>query len=213
MSDRMEFLQINDYLNTLVPERPAEMQAMEAYAERTNFPIIGPVCGYVCYQVARMVKARSVYEMGSGYGYSTAWFARAVKENGGGKVHHVVWDEELSQQARQHLEVLGYSSLVDFHVAEAIETLRQTPGQFDLIFNDIDKECYPESLPLIREKLKPGGVLIVDNLLWHGQVLDPMDNEPSTQGVRELTHILTTDPGWISTLIPIRDGMLVAYRC
>ena len=213
MSDLRDFYQINDYLNQLVPERPAEMQAMEAYAEKTGFPIIGPVCGYMCYQIARMVKAHAVFEMGSGYGYSTAWFARAVMENGGGKVHHVVWDAELSKEAHGHLEKLGYSPLIEYHVAEAIETLNQMPGQFDLIFNDIDKECYPESLPMIREKLRPGGVLIVDNLLWHGQVLDMNDQEPSTEGVRELTRILTTDPNWVSTVIPIRDGMLIAFRC
>lgn len=213
MSDLTNFHQINDYLYNLVPERPAEMQAMEAYADKTGFPIIGPVCGYMCYQVARMVKARTVFEMGSGYGYSTAWFARAVMENGGGKVHHVVWDEKLSMDARQHLEKLGYSALMEYHVAEAIDTLEHTPGQFDLIFNDIDKECYPESVPLIREKLRPGGVLIVDNLLWGGRVFEHDGKDPDTEGVRELTRLLTTDPDWISTIIPIRDGMLIAYRC
>jgi caffeoyl-CoA O-methyltransferase len=135
-----------------------------------------------------------------------------VKENGGGKVHHVVWDEKLSLDARQHLEKLGYTSLMEYHVAEAIETLSHTPGPFDLIFNDIDKECYPESLPMIRAKLRPGGVLIVDNLLWGGHVFDA-NGDSSTEGVRELTRILTTDPNWISSLVPIRDGMLIAYRC
>lgn len=213
MSDLKDFYQINNYLEKLVPERPPEMLSMEEYAKKVNFPIIGPVCGHLCYQVARMIRARAVFEMGSGYGYSTAWFARAVMENGGGKVHHVVWDENLSKDARQHLEALGYASFIEYHVAEAIETLSQTPGPFDLIFNDIDKECYPESLPMIREKLRPGGVLIVDNLLWHGQVLDGNDKDESTEGVRELTRILTTDPDWVSSLIPIRDGMLVAFRC
>ena len=213
MSDLSDFNQINAYLEKLVPGRPPELLAMEEYARQVNFPIIGPVCGYLCYQVARMVGARTVFEMGSGYGYSTAWFARAIMENGGGKVHHVVWDENLSKDARSHLEQLGYSSFIEYHVAEAIETLSQTPGPFDLIFNDINKECYPESLPMIREKLRPGGVLIVDNLLWHGQVLQEDDKESSTEGVRELTRRLTTDPDWISTLIPIRDGMLVAFRC
>ncbi len=213
MSDLRDYIQINDYLMGLVPERPEEMKAMEEYASNTNFPIIGPVCGNLCYLIARMVGARSVFEMGSGYGYSTAWFARAVMENGGGKVHHVVWDENLSNDARQHLEKLGYSSFMEYHVAEAIETLSQTPGPFDLIFNDIDKDCYPESLPLIREKLRPGGVLIVDNLLWHGEVFEKDGDDPDTSGVRELTRILTTDPDWVSSIIPIRDGMLVAYRC
>ncbi len=213
MSDLSDFYQINTYLEGLVPERPPEMQTMEEYAKKVNFPIIGPVCGHLCYQVARMIGARSVFELGSGYGYSTAWFARAVMENGGGKVHHVVWDEELSREAHQHLEALGYANFIEYHVAEAIETLSQMPGPFDLVFNDIDKECYPESLPMIHEKLRPGGVLIVDNLLWHGQVLDVNDKEASTEGVRELTRILTTDPDWVSSLLPIRDGMLVALRC
>ncbi len=213
MSDLRDFYQINDYLERLVPERPDEMKAMEAYAQQVHFPIIGPVCGHLCYQIARMVGAHSVFEMGSGYGYSTAWFARAVMENGGGKVHHVVWDEQLSNDARQHLDRLGYSSFMEYHVAEAIETLSQTPGPFDVIFNDIDKQCYPESLPMIAEKLRTGGVLIVDNLLWHGQVLDGNDKDPDTSGVLELTRRLTTDPNWVSSIIPIRDGMLVAFRC
>jgi caffeoyl-CoA O-methyltransferase len=213
MSDLQDYYQINSYLSTLVPERPDEVRIMEAYAERTQFPIIGPVCGYLCYQIARMIGARSVFEMGSGYGYSTAWFARAVMENGGGKVHHVVWDEKLSLDARQHLHKLGCDNLMEYHVAEAIETLSHTPGTFDLIFNDIDKECYPESLPMIHEKLRPGGVLIVDNLLWGGNVFEKDGNDPDTTGVRELTRLLTTDPNWISSLIPIRDGMLIAYRC
>jgi caffeoyl-CoA O-methyltransferase len=97
-------------------------------------------------------------------------------------------------------------------VAEAIETLSHTPGPFDLIFNDIDKECYPESLPMISSKLRPGGVLIVDNLLWGGRVFDEYENDPGTAGVREFTRLLTSDPDWISSIIPIRDGMLVAFR-
>jgi caffeoyl-CoA O-methyltransferase len=213
MSDLRDFYQINEYLERLVPERPAEMKVMEEYARQTNFPILGPVCGYLCYQFARMVGAHTVFEMGSGYGYSTAWFAQAVMENGGGKVHHVVWDERLSNDARQHLDRLGYSPVMEYHVAEAIETLSHTAGPFDIIFNDINKDCYPESLPMIREKLRTGGVLIVDNLLWGGRVFEKDGNDPATAGVRELTRQLTTDPAWVSSIIPIRDGMLVAYRC
>jgi predicted O-methyltransferase YrrM len=213
MSDLHDFYQINDYLSTLVPERPEEMREMEAYAEQYDFPIIGPVCGYLCYQITRMVGARAVFEMGSGYGYSTAWFAKAVVENGGGRVHHTVWDEKLSQEARVHLEKLGYTSFIEYHVAEAIDTLEHTPGPFDLIFNDINKECYPESVPMIHQKLRPGGVLIVDNLLWGGHVFEQNGGDASTEGVREFTRLLTTDPNWISTVIPIRDGMLLAFRC
>ena len=201
-----------EYLDGLVPARPPEMQAMEAHAQEINFPIIGPTSGYFCYQVARMIGARRVFELGSGYGYSTAWFAKAVTENGGGEVFHVVWDEELSQQARQHLAVLGYTDMIRYHVAEAVQTLRETAGPFDLIFNDINKDGYAASLPVIVEKLRPGGVLIVDNMLWSGRVFEKGDKTPETASIRKLTELLTHSPDWIVSLAPVRDGVVVAYR-
>ena len=185
---------------------------MEAEAAATGFPIIGPAAGHFCYLITRLLGARAVFELGSGFGYSTAWFARAVLENGGGVVHHVVWDAALSARARTHLAKLGLADIVRFHVGEAVQTLRETPGPFDVIFNDIDKAGYPASLPVIRERLRPGGALIVDNLLWHGRIFDPSDRSADTEGVRELTRLVTSDPGWIASIAPIRDGLLLAYR-
>lgn len=208
----LDYQSVQEYLTSLVPPREPELQKMEAYAEEHDFPIIGPVCGYYCYQLARMIDARSIFELGSGYGYSTAWFAKAVKENGGGIVHHTVWDEELSKRAADHLSALGRADVVQLHVAEAVETLRSAEGPFDLIFNDIDKQAYPASLSVVREKLRPGGVLIVDNALWHGRVFDREDRSPATAGVREVTRLLTTDPGWLTSLAPVRDGLLIAYK-
>lgn len=204
--------QLRNYLDSLVPERPAEMQAMEAYAKEHNFPIIGPASGYFCYQLARMIGARRVFELGSGYGYSTAWFAKAVQENGGGEVYHAVWDEKLSQQARGHLDALGYGDLIRYRVSEAVQALRETEGPFDLIFNDIDKQAYPESLAVIEEKLRPGGALIIDNMIWSGRIFDDSDQSPATQGVREFTRRITTSPDWIASLIPIRDGLILGTK-
>ncbi len=200
------------YLESLVPARPAELLAMEAYAREHRFPIIGPVCGHLCYQIARLTGARKVFELGSGFGYSTAFFAKAVSENGGGVVHHVVWDEDLSARARGHLKALGLDDYVEFHVAEAVGTLEAVDGPFDLIFNDIDKRGYPASLSVIERKLRPGGVLIIDNMLWSGRIFDPADTSPDTAGVREFTRRVTTDPKWVCSLVPIRDGMIVALR-
>src|SRR6186713_1780817 len=107
---------VSAYLESLVPARHPELLAMEASARTQDFPIIGPVVGHLCYQVARMIGARRVFEMGSGFGYSTAFFARAVEENGGGVVHHVVWDDALSMQARTQLDAMGYGGLITYHV-------------------------------------------------------------------------------------------------
>lgn len=201
-----------DYLTSLVPPREKELQEMEAYAEKHDFPIIGPACGYYCYQIARMINAKSVFELGSGYGYSTAWFSKAVRENGGGVVHHTVWDEKLSKMASNHLLKLGFADIVQYHVAEAVESLRQETGPFDIIFNDIDKQAYPESLGVIKNKLRSGGILIIDNMLWSGRIFDAKDTSLATEGVREFTRRITTDNDWVVSLTPVRDGMIVAYK-
>ncbi|HLA24808.1 MAG TPA: O-methyltransferase [bacterium] len=206
-------MDVERYLETLVPERPAELAAMEERARAIRFPIIGPAAGHLCYLLARLIGARRIFEMGSGFGYSTAWFARAVKENGGGTVFHVVWDAKLSEEARGHLGALGLNDVVQYEVGEAVGVLRRTDGPFDLIFNDIDKEGYPASLPLIVEKLRAGGLLITDNMLWRGRIFDETDRSPGTEGVRAFTRLVISDSRWISSIVPLRDGLLLAMRC
>ena len=204
--------QLSGYLESLVPERPPEMQEMEVYAAEHDFPIIGPAAGYYCYLTARLIGARRIFELGSGYGYSTAWLARAVVENGGGEVFHTVWDHDLSRRAQQHLAALGYGEIIRYQVSEAVDALREAKGNFDLIFNDIHKKGYPESLDVIEERLRPGGVLIVDNMLWSGRVLNEENEEPSTEAIREVSRQLVESERWIYSLVPIRDGLAVAYR-
>ncbi len=203
---------LRKYLVDLVPPRPPVMQDMERYAFDLGFPIIGPAAGYFCYQQARMLGARKVFELGSGYGYSTAWFALAVQENGGGTVDHVVWDEGLSRMARRYLSDLGFDDIIRYCVSEAVSALREAKGNYDLIFNDIDKAGYPDSLPVIESKLRPGGVLIADNALLRGRVVDRDDQSEAAEGVREFTQRLKDDPNWITSVVPIRDGLIVALR-
>ncbi len=185
---------------------------MEAYAQKHHFPIISPASGHFCYQMTRMIGAKQVFEMGSGFGYSTAWFARGVRENGGGLVHHVVWHAGLSNQAKGHLGRLGLDDLVKFTVGEAVAALREMAGPFDLIFMDINKDGYPGALPVIAEKIRPGGVLLVDNLIWSGRIFDEADQSPATTAIREFTQLITQSPNWITSLAPIGDGLIVATR-
>jgi predicted O-methyltransferase YrrM len=202
----------HSYLDQLVPPRHPEMQTMEAYAREHKFPIIGPAAGHFCYLMTRLAGARRVFEMGSGYGYSTAWFARGVQENGGGTVFHVVWDEGLSTRARGHLGRLGYDGMIEYRVGEATEALRKTDGPFDVIFIDIDKHGYPEAFKVAGGKLRSGGIIIVDNTLWSGRIFDPAHRDANGEGIRELTRRATTDAGWISSIVPIRDGLLIANK-
>ena len=203
---------INAYIEHLVPPRPLPLKHMEASAANEGFPIVGPAVGYTCYQLTRMLRPRNVFELGSGFGYSTAWFALALRENGGGVVHHTVLDESLSLMAREHLSALGVSDLVRYHVGESIACLKESRERFDMIFSDIAKRSYPESLPVIEDKLRLHGALLVDNLLWQGRVMDVNDTSPDTLGVRHFTEMVTKSRNWVATLLPAGDGLLLAYK-
>jgi caffeoyl-CoA O-methyltransferase len=203
--------QVERYLDELTPRWDPLLEEMEREAAATKFPIIGPVVGHLCYLLTRVTGARRVFELGSGFGYSTAWFARAVRENGGGEVHHVVWDEELSGRARSNLERMGVAEVVRFTVGEAVEALRASEGGFDVVFNDIDKHAYPEALAVIEEKLRPGGLLIADNLIWHGRIFVDEDRSADTEGIRQFTRAVLESPQWTASIIPIRDGVLVGH--
>jgi predicted O-methyltransferase YrrM len=127
-------------------------------------------------------------------------------------VHHTVWDQGLSDRARAHLEAMRLGDLVQYRVGEAVAALNETPGTFDVIFNDIDKVGYPASLPVIRAKLRPGGLLITDNLLWHGRILDVQNQAAETLAIREYTRLVCTDHAWTAMVVPVRDGLLIARR-
>jgi caffeoyl-CoA O-methyltransferase len=204
--------QIQQYHGQLSQHNDPVLLRMEEEARRETFPIIGPASGKLCYLLARAIGAKKIFEMGSGYGYSTLWFAKAVRENGGGEVHHTVWDEELSRRAKANIEEAGYSDLVKFHMGEAVQTLRDTSGQFDIVFNDIDKDGYPASLPVMKEKLRVGGLILIDNMIWHGRIFDESDKDASTEGVREFTRRLQEDSDFVFQLVPVRDGVIVALR-
>lgn len=200
------------YLESLVPPRHPVLEEMEARARATGFPIVGPAVGQLFYVLTRLAAARRVFEMGSGYGYSTAWFALAVQENGGGVVHHVVWDLKLSEDARQYLGRMGLLSVVRFHVAEAVGHLASLHETFDVVFNDIEKPAYPDALPVIKSRLRPGGLLLADNVLWYGRVLDRRVRDEATEAIRTFTRAVFADPDFAATVVPLRDGVLVAYR-
>lgn len=204
--------QISEYHLQLSQHSDPVLLRMEEEARRDSFPIIGPASGKFCHLMARAIGAKRIFELGSGYGYSTLWFARAVRENGGGEVHHTVWDEGLQQRARANVAEAGYDDLVQFHLGEAVETLRNTEGPFDIIFNDIDKHGYPASLPVMKKKLRVGGLILIDNMIWHGAIFDADDHSADTEGVRAFTRALRSDPDFTFQLIPVRDGIIAALR-
>jgi len=159
-----------------------------------------------------MRKAKRIFELGSGYGYSTLWFAKAVQYLGEGEIFHTDMDRKNSDQAKDYLTRAGVAQFVHFLVGDALQSLKDTPGSFDLIYMDIDKDQYPLAFPIIREKLSRGGVLIVDNMLWFGRVVDKADTSSPTAGIRRFTQELWADKEFFTTLIPLRDGFTISIR-
>lgn len=200
---------IEEYLLRIAPPRDSVLQEMEALASRRGFPIVGPLVGGLLHLMARSVGARRVLELGSGFGYSAVWFARAVGPEG--RVVATEGSRENATLAEQFLSQAGVAERVDYRVGDALEIARDLDGPFDIVFNDIDKQHYPRTFPLASRLLRIGGLFISDNMLWFGSVVDE-NPEETTRGVRELTRMLAASPHFITSLIPLRDGVTLSLR-
>ncbi len=200
---------IEQYLNDLLPERESVVQEMEEYAEANQFPIVGPLVGRLCYQMVRSINAKRIFEMGSGFGYSTYWLARGLA--GDGKIIFTEYSQENIKLAEDFLEKTQVLDKVEIIHGDAIEALENRDEEFDLIMNDIDKEYYPKSLKVILSRLRKGGILITDNLIWNARVVEA---EPDTQtrSIMEYTKMIYDSPDLWTTIIPLRDGVGISYK-
>jgi predicted O-methyltransferase YrrM len=203
---------VDRYLDALLPAPHAVFREMEAIAGERDFPIVGPQVGRLLHFASTAAGARRVFEMGSGFGYSTLWFALAVGD--GGEVHHTDASVANSRLARELLAKAGVADRVTFHVGDAIASYRATPGAFDVVFVDVDKHGYPEAFRAASERQRTGELLIVDNLLWDGRVLrsDSPDSDRDTAGIRAFTRAVLSDRRYDATIVPVRDGVLLARR-
>src|SRR3982751_6853097 len=143
---------------------------MEAYATEHGFPIVGRATGRFLELAARSIGARRVMELGSGYGYSAYWFARAVGD--GGQVHCSDGDPENATNAESYLSRAGLWDRVTYHVGDAVEQLASLDGEFDIVYDDIDKHGYPDAWRAARDRIRVGGVYLSDNVLWSGRIFD-----------------------------------------
>lgn len=202
---------IEDYLRDLLAGEHEIAAEMEKAAG--GFPIVGRVVGVTLEVLARAVGARRVLELGSGFGYSAYWFARAVGP--GGEVHMTDTDPEKQARAADYLGRAGLGDRVRSHVGQALEVIDELDGEFDVIFNDIDKPGYPEAWRKARHRIRPGGLYLCDNVLWSGRVVQGIEDEGQeeiTAAVVEHNSTVAGDQGYRSTIVPTRDGVMVAVR-
>lgn len=201
---------VDDYLYNILPKRDEVLSEMEAYATEHHIPIVGPAVASVLQQLAMMINARTVFELGSAIGYSTVWWAKAVGDNG--RVIYTDGDSRNAERARGYFARTGVSNRITLHIGDALEFLSEQKEEFDVIFNDVDKEDYPRVLRLITPRLRKGGLFITDNVLWSGRVAEKNPRDASTKAILEFNRKLYEAKEFFTTLLPIRDGLAVALK-
>jgi predicted O-methyltransferase YrrM len=201
---------IEEWLHQQQRSQDPVLLEMEERAKNERFPIIGPLVGRFVHQMALVVGARDVFEMGSGFGYSTWWFAQAVGPQG--RVVHTEGSAERSADAKRYLERSGLQTRVTFEVGDALDSIKKYPGPFDIVFIDVDKEGYPRALELARSRVRVGGLILTDNTLWSGRILDPDAKEESTRGVIGYDREAFNSPDLFTTIIPLRDGVAMSLK-
>lgn len=200
--------EVNEYIERTLAEQDPILKEMGDHGRSIGFPIIGAQSGRLLHFLARSINAKNVLELGSGFGYSAYWFALAVGP--GGKVVMTEGKQENQDRARDYFARAGMLDRVDFNVGDALEIANKYSGPFDVIFCDIDKHSYPKAIEIAHAKLRVGGILIYDNMLWHGRVVDQTD--PDTSAVLETTRLLLNDGTFFTTIIPQRDGQTISLR-
>ncbi len=192
----------------------AVLLEMEALARENDFPIVGRMVGVTLEILARSIGAKRIFELGSGYGYSGYWFGRAAGADG--EVHLTDGDPANETKAADFLGRAGLSSTVTFHVGDALSSFSRVAGIFDIVYCDVDKDGYPDCWRAARERIRPGGLYICDNTLWYGRVTEPVvtdDVKPGwTEAIKEQNELISADERYLSMILPIRDGVIVAYR-
>lgn len=201
---------VDDYLYSLLPKRDEVLTEMEDYATKHSIPIVGPAVARVLQQLAMAINVRTVFELGSAIGYSTIWWAQAVGESG--RVIYTDGDPKNAERARGYFSRAGVSNRIAVHTGDALEVLSEQTQQFDVIFNDVDKEDYPRVLRMVSPRLRKGGLFITDNVLWSGRVTQKNPKEGQTKAILEFNRQLYNSQEFYTTILPIRDGLAVAWK-
>jgi caffeoyl-CoA O-methyltransferase len=206
---------VEDYMRSLLVryDEPVLLE-MEAEGTERHFPIIGRLVGVTVELLARSVGASRVFELGSGFGYSAYWFARAVGP--GGEVHCTDGDPSNRPKALGYLSRAGLADSIRWHVGDAVTNLGEVEGEFDVVYCDIDKEGYPAAWRAARERIRVGGLYLCDNVLWSGQVAEPEADHGrdarTTEAILEHNRLVAEDERYVSSIVPTRDGVFAALR-
>jgi caffeoyl-CoA O-methyltransferase len=202
--------QVEAYMRSLLDryDEPVLLE-MEAEGRERGFPIVGRVVGVTIELLARSIGARRVFELGSGFGYSAYWFARAVGPQG--EVHGTDGDPANEAKALDYLGRAGVGDRIRWHVGDALDALAGADGEFDVVFCDIDKTSYPDAWRAASERIRVGGLYVCDNTIGYGGGT-VLDEGAGPDAIREHDRLVAEDERFVSSIVPTREGVLVALR-
>ncbi len=169
----------------------------------------GFVQGRILAMFSKMIRPKVVLEIGTYIGYSALCFAEGLAD--GGKVITLDIQEDTNKVARSFVEKSAYADKIEFHLGNAVDIIPTLPETFDLVFIDADKPNYTNYYNLILDKVRPGGFIIADNVLWSGKVLDEEKDE-NTQALHDFNKMVLADKRVSNVLLPIRDGLMVVVK-
>lgn len=197
---------VYDYILEMVPGRDALLQQLEEDAEEYRVPSVGPVVGQFLYMLARTANPDRVLEIGTAIGYSAIWLARGAKD---GFVWTVERDDAMVSAAKEAIDESDVAGRVDVVPGEAPGAI-PPEDPFDLVFLDADKSMYVEIFDYVVPRISPGGLLIVDNALWGGDV--PRDEGDIAKQIARFNERVVEHPSFESVIVPLRDGLLIARK-
>lgn len=198
-----------EYIDALANRGDEALKAVEDQGEREGWPIVGAAEGSLLHALAKAIGAKRILELGAAIGYSGTWLARALPEDG--QLITMEGNAKTAKIAAANFAKTGVASRVTILVGAAQELIQDLEGSFDVIFNDIDKEGYPDVLDPCIRRLRVGGLLLTDNVLWHGEVARK-SRSAETRAIREYNERLSKDPRMVATIVPLRDGVSVALK-
>jgi caffeoyl-CoA O-methyltransferase len=207
---------VESYLTELARTEHEEpvLVEMEERAAEHGFPIVGRATGRFLELAARAIGARRGMELGSGYGYSAYWFARAVGPDG--EVVCTDGDPKNARLAEEYLTTAGMWDRVRYRVGDALQGFAEEAGDFDVVYCDVDKDGYPDCWRAARDRIRVGGLWLCDNTIWSGHVATATDKEGPEAGVtafiREHNRLVAEDTRYVGSIVPIRDGVMTALR-
>ena len=206
----------NDFEQYLINHSSPEDEVLADLVRYTNLTTYNPRMlsgrqqGLFLQMICQMFKPKNVLEIGTFTGYSAICIARGI--NPDGHLDTVEVNDELEDIIKKYLQLAKVSNLVTLHIGNALEIITGLNKNYDLVFIDGDKREYPEYYKTILPKVKVGGFIIADNVLWNGKVIDPDSNDVHTNAIMEFNRMVQDDKSVENVLLPMRDGLMLIRK-